>query len=304
MPPRPSPSSRPTLPRPAPPSCPICRRRPSTPPISLDGRRSRSSTSTLREMARSGREAAEYKVRFDVDGTTFFPELGPEAPRNVPVSFTIGSAHIGDRPIDFDTAAQPTRDGSIVSFDRGGLVEWYDVRVNEIEQLFTLTSRDAAGDLKVVVDVETDLAREATGAGLRFVGSDGAVTYSNAIIEDATGRIHPATTTMVDDAIHITVSDDTLDRAAFPITIDPVIATFDADIDDEDDRLPDVAYDLSNDVFIAVWEDSFSDADGDTHSFTILRLVQSSLAAVPTSTSPPTTGGTRAWRTTGSPQTS
>jgi len=204
-----------------------------------------------------------YKARFDALGATYIPFFGSDAPRNYPVSFHLESARVGEQEIAYLKEVEPSRDGLLVTYNRGGVTELYELSPLMMEQMFLFDELPAAGDLTVRIAIDTELAMEEKPEGFRFSGNRGYVGYSRALVTDAAGRVAPVPTVWAAGAIKITVPELFLREAVFPVIIDPVITTFSINSAGEDDRWPDVAYDLTTHRFLAVWEDSFSGSDGD-----------------------------------------
>ena len=229
-------------------------------------------------------KGSTYKARFDALGATYIPFFGSDAPRNYPVSFNLVSAHVGEQEIVYLEEVEPSRDGLVVTYDRGGVTELYELSPLMMEQMFLFDELPAAGDLTVRIAIDTELAMEEKPDGFRFSGNRGYVGYSRALVTDAAGRVAPVPTVWAAGAIKITVPELFLREAVFPVIIDPVIVTFSINSADEDDRWPDVAYDLTTHRFLAVWEDSFSESDGDVwaqlHDATTGALIDGSGAYI------------------------
>ena len=211
---------------------------------------------------------ATYKAAFERGETSFTPFLGENAPRNFPVAFRLEKVEIGGAPVDFVRGTTAQRAGDAVEFARGSVTERYEVRPEGMEQLFRFDRPLAGeGDLLVRIAVETELAGTETADALEFRGEHGAVRYGRAVVLDAAGRRESAPTTLVaGPAIEIRVGADFLAAARYPVTIDPVITTFDVDVATTDDLMPDVAYDASTDRFLVVHEQVVSASDHDVRA--------------------------------------
>ena len=90
---------------------------------------------------------ATYKAQFDARGATYVPFLGSRAPRSFPVAFRLESASIGGAALAFDPRAVPQRRGETIEFDRGSLVEIYELAPRSIEQKIVLHDRPGGGRL-------------------------------------------------------------------------------------------------------------------------------------------------------------
>ncbi|MEM9380993.1 MAG: hypothetical protein AAGB93_13660 [Planctomycetota bacterium] len=215
---------------------------------------------------------ATWKAHFTPDGATYVPFLGPDAPRNFPVTFRLAGATL--RGQDLPLAERPTvhRDGDRVVLDHGALLEVYDLAATSIEQSFVLPRRQVRGEVQVRIDVESDLAGAPEGRALRFEGAHGAVRYGEAFALDTVGRRSDVSSEYRDGSITLTVPD------AFPVegegrlVIDPVITT-DAPISDlVGASNPDIAFekDVSGEgVYLVVYETGFSAADRDLYAIEV-----------------------------------
>src|SRR5262249_46073220 len=150
-----------------------------------------------------------------------------------------------------------------VTFDRGSVVEAYDLAPDSIEQSFVIPGLPGAGELVLRIAVEGDLSAAETAQGLEFGGERGAIGYGRATVVDARGRRSAPPTTLAAGGIEIRVPADFLARAAFPVTVDPVISTFATDASAGNDLNADVAYDATTDRFVTVYERAFSAIDHD-----------------------------------------
>jgi hypothetical protein len=210
--------------------------------------------------------STRYKASFAPSGATYYPFLGSCAPHDYPIRFALIGASAGGRSIELDAHASALRDGRRIVYDRGGVVEQYELAPGSMEQEFAFASLPAAGDLVLEIAVETELAASETEAAIRWSNDLGRVDYGRAFLVDARGRRMPIESRMQDDSIEIRVSAELLAGAAFPIRIDPVITTFTVDNSSNDDSYPDIAYDLANDVYQVVWQRTFSSTDHDCYS--------------------------------------
>lgn len=225
---------------------------PPVPDFAFDGIRS-----VLHDQDDSGRRFAvgnSYKLIVDADGARYYPRFGARAERNFPLHFAFPDAVLSTHRID-----------DRIVIERVGFTEIYDLGLDVVEQSFLIEKRGSDGDLDFRIPLATELESLASeGAGLRFGRADlGEVHYGDATIVDAAGnRVH-AKSQRDSDAIHIVVPDAFLDRAAFPIVIDPLIETIGVDVGTDDMKNPDVAYAPTNNVFCVVYERVFSATDSD-----------------------------------------
>lgn len=195
-----------------------------------------------------------YKMVFDSSGAHYLPRFGPRAEHNMPLHFAFTESILGT-----------TRVGDRVIIERGSFCEIYDLGLEVVEQSFRIDRRPHDGDLVFRIPVSTELAEsESVSGGLSFGRSDlGEVRYGDATTCDAAGnRVH-SQSRLAGDSIEIVVPDAYLDRAAFPIVIDPLIQTFAVDTGSDDMRNADVVYVPSLNVFVTVYERVFSASDID-----------------------------------------
>jgi hypothetical protein len=206
-----------------------------------------------------------YKARVDSRGLTYVPFLGSCAPRNYPVSFALRSASIGGADLAIASDSPPIRDGQRIWLEHGSVTEILDVSLDSIEQTFVVHRGAGTGELQVDLDVDSELPLEVDGAGAWFRTPYGAVQYSRARTFDAGGRELATSSRPSGRSIEFTVAASDVARASGELTIDPIITTVTLDSSDNDDRFPDVAYDVSNDRYIVVFERIYSQSDHDIY---------------------------------------
>lgn len=206
---------------------------------------------------------ATYKARFTPAGFRYVPFLGPGAPRNFPVDFSLREARIGDEPLELTEAAKVTREGNRFVLERGAVDVVYDVEVARIEQSFVIDAAGETRDLCVVLDITTDLVGTSAGAGHQFAGEHGAVLYGEAYVLDGMGRCEAISAVLRESAMSLVVPASFLARAEGMVIIDPVISTYAVDATAGIQRDVEVTYDLTSDQFLYVYEDVFSAADTD-----------------------------------------
>ncbi|MCA8941191.1 MAG: hypothetical protein KDB80_01410, partial [Planctomycetes bacterium] len=169
----------------------------------------------------------DFKVRFDADGATFYPRLGP-ARENRPFGMRFGGVRVGGTAVAANAPVVRASDWRFV-FDRGVVSEEYEVREEGVEQRFVFAERPAGdGAIRVVVDLATDLVAESrVGAMAIDFDDDGAATlrYGAAIAFDATGARTDVTTRYADGRIELEVPAGFVADATFPLTIDPLVNT-------------------------------------------------------------------------------
>ncbi|MCR9244725.1 MAG: hypothetical protein NXI31_06820 [bacterium] len=151
----------------------------------------------------------------------------------------------------------PRVDGQSVIYDRPGLQERYEVRETGVEQSFVIDECPPGnGDLVVRGKLVTDLVpdhfdqpvRELTLSAPGQVGVHiGAVTGIDANDNRATGTLR-----QTGEGLELILPADFVDRAHWPLIVDPLIGST-LSVSPPNAELPDVAFDATNLVYVAVW---------------------------------------------------
>lgn len=206
--------------------------------------------------------AGTWKAEFAASGTTFVPFLGSTV-ASAPATFHVGEVTCGGVHLAV-TAAEPQLADRRVQFQRGGLVEFYDLTPEGIEQQFAFTTLPARGELRVALEVGTDLAAEPDGAGLYFRGPHGGIRYGEAVAIDATGARCAVACERTGDGLQLVVPEWFVAKACLPLRIDPMIGSstpFGAGTTVLSS--PDLVYDVSLGVYCVAYEHAFSATDHD-----------------------------------------
>ncbi len=183
-------------------------------------------------------EAREYHASVAVDGQlqapnrahnlrTRFGERGIEVvPRQDSPGWQFGwEMRSWGRPGRMEAAgrATPTADGSRVTYERPGLVEWYTNSARGVEQGFTV-DRSPAGDGALTIEgqVRGGLRAELRDNAVDFVDAHGAnvLRYTELYVWDARGRELASRLETANDRLAILVEDQ---GATYPLTIDPLL---------------------------------------------------------------------------------
>jgi hypothetical protein len=211
-----------------------------------------------------------YAARFDAAGFEFAPVLGPTAPGDAKVQFALDGVRRGDVRTfaRSEHATAPTADGNVVRYaHRRDLIEVYDVRRDGIEQRFVFAQRPAGvGDLVVSGRIATGLrlATSDAQAGLRYEIADlggvavGAVTGIDALGNQVAGAIRT-----VGERVEYTLPAWFVDRAAYPLTLDPLFGAVLPVSSSSALGAPDVAFDASNQRYCVVWNVAVSGVQTD-----------------------------------------
>jgi hypothetical protein len=206
---------------------------------------------------------AGYKARFDGRGATVIPFLGSDAPANHPIAMQVSAATSAGISLITAEATQATRTGANVSVDHGGFIETYDLAVDGIGQRFVFDALPERGELRLRMDVTSDMNGSDLGTTLRFENELGHVDFGAAFAIDAQGRRAALDSTLVDGTIELTVPAGFVQQAALPLTIDPFITFYTVSGAPHTEFSPDVSYDLTTDQWCVVWEDQYSVSDHD-----------------------------------------
>ncbi|HEV8111846.1 MAG TPA: hypothetical protein VGR31_03665 [Planctomycetota bacterium] len=209
---------------------------------------------------------ADWKASFGEEGATYVPFLGSCAATSHPIAFSIDAITAGGEPVRFDGHAAATHSAQRVEFDRGGVVEVYDLAARSVEQSFVFSELPAAGDLVVRMNVTTDLSVAGAADGVRFSNELGSVTYTGATVVDAHGRSAALAASSNGTSLELVVPGAFLASAAYPVVIDPVISTFPVDTTSPSDYSPDTAYDFGFNRYLVVEEETFSGTDHDVYA--------------------------------------
>ena len=205
------------------------------------------------EPARDGRFWARgdrYKMSFGEDGARYLPLFSSRTPRHFPLYFAVPGA----------AAARPAMHEHGCVFDRGAIVERWDLRPDGAEQTFVLAARPAGGVLVVAVAGDLPFAGR-DEQGLHFVAEGwGEVIYGHAFAVGADGSRTALPTTFAEGAVRIALPAD----ARYPLVVDPFVSTINVAANEAfDNRNPDVAFDATNSRWCVVMEERVSVGDTD-----------------------------------------
>ena len=211
-----------------------------------------------------------YKAVFGTNGAEYTPALGELAPKNMPVRLTLSSIRRGEQ-ILFDASSarlvQPRQDGMVASYDRGnGIIETYEARVDGLKQNFTFEQQPGGfGDLVVECQLHTELSgpHGSCNRGLDLVlPGVGGVSIGSVVGIDARQNRTDGSMNYDGRSIQFVLPSDFVSTAAYPLVLDPIIATTDL-INTLPAKDPDVAFDETFDDYLVVWEHQFSQLDID-----------------------------------------
>lgn len=164
-----------------------------------------------------------YKVHCTVDGFRFLAAPADPAVDAAEIRFELVHASAGGHAIALPKVAPEWRHQRI-QWQRGKLVERLDVRHDGVEQSFVVDGVEQRGELALELRVATNLLGEDLGNGVRFTGAAD-IGYSEAIAIDANGNRSMAPTELRGDRLSIRVPAAFVEQAAFPLVVDPWIAS-------------------------------------------------------------------------------
>ncbi len=215
-----------------------------------------------RDLAGGG---ADYEVTFANGGMEYVPALGRRAAKNHPFRLHLESIRRGGSEVVAAAVAPSARqDGGAAVFDRApGITERFDVRADGVELSYHFErALPGAGDLVVRLRVDTDLIAapaDASAGELRFLADGiGGVRVGRVTGVDGAGRRAAGTLRFDGNCLQLGLPASFVDRAVYPLVLDPLIGTEIVFASGYDDIHPDIAYDVTNDNYLLVWQREFS----------------------------------------------
>lgn len=208
----------------------------------------------------------DWKASFGADGMAFVPFLGSTAERNWPVAVGLQAALAGGGAVALRPGQVRAHGSERVTIDRGALLETFELSATGVEQRFVFARRPAAGDLAVVLALQTELSVVLLADGSVRCGDElGGVTIGRATAVDARGANAPCTTALVGTTLTWTVPAAFVASAVLPLTIDPLVQTFTLPGSQVlTDGAPDVAFvDSLDGCDVFVYEEYYSATDTD-----------------------------------------
>lgn len=229
--------------------------------------------------------AETWKARFDRDGASFFVAVG-EVGSAPSATFRLVAATLGGTKLAVGDA-MPSRTAHRVTFERGAVREFFDLRAEGLEQQFAFTALPERAELVLDIAVDTTLSAEPEGAGLAFHGAHGGITYGQAFAIDALGARLPLTTVWRDGALRITVPAEFVASATLPLLVDPMIGAATSAWSSGTMALTgtDIAFDASLSRYYVTFERAFSATDHDVYvRYLDAAMVVQGLLAIDTTT--------------------
>lgn len=209
-----------------------------------------------------------YKARVADGAFTYVPYFGAEAPRNYPLELRLAGVRIGNTATPLQVAPH-RRDGQRITLAHGSCEEVFDIGRDGVEQKFVIAT-PFQGELTITLQVRTDLRAERAPSGWRFTSAHGSVGYSDAVLVDARGTRLPMRTEFAAGALTLHAAASAIASAAFPITVDPLITTFNGTSDATYVLIdPDIAYSATAQSHLVVWTRRYSATDYDLHGLAV-----------------------------------
>lgn len=222
--------------------------------------------------------ARRYRAEFGERDVTFMPVLGKQAPRAHSFRLATGSITRGEHVVLTTDSVMPrrTHDRTAATLHWPGVDERYVARTDGLKQSFLFASEPAGdGDLTVHLAIDTTLVRDAEA--MTWHGETGpAVVLGDVVGIDAKGERCHGTARHSATGITLSLPAAFVDRAAYPLELDPLIGTSFQALAGVDADFPDVAYDAYSDTFCVVWTQYFANGsvgvvgsvfDADTMAF-------------------------------------
>ena len=200
--------------------------------------------------------ARSYRATFGERGVEFLPALGKDAPRAAPFHVRLDTiARDGATLLRAaEHTPQRTHDRREVEYAWPGVVERYTARPEGLEQSFQFAQRPAGrGDLTVALTIDTGL-RAMPGDAVRYRDErGGGVDVGGVTGIDANGARCAGTITRTATGLSLSLPAWFVDRAVYPLVLDPLIGTATEALPNVDSDYPDVAYDAYTDTYCVVW---------------------------------------------------
>jgi hypothetical protein len=204
-----------------------------------------------------------YKASFSSSGAAYVPFLGSKAPRNFPLALQAESVTVGGSPVAFDASAPAVRVGDVVEYDRGAFRERYILELDSVEQTFVFDELPTRGEIAVTIGVQSELASSEQQDGFLFANELGGVHYGRAFAFDADSGKEPIESRLSGGRIELVAPAAMVARSSGAFVIDPVLATYEVADSGLDQVAADTAYDLTNNIWLTVYEEEFSAGDHD-----------------------------------------
>ena len=211
-----------------------------------------------------------FKTRFQAGRVEFTPALGSRVETNQPLALEFESLRRGEGELAAGGAVAPRRADPFVIYDRGPVQERYEPQQEGVELSFVIPSRpEGAGPLVARLDLQTALpyqGKSADGSLCFEIDGVGGVRIGGVTGIDARGWEIAGGLQCDGETLELSLPADFVDSADYPIVLDPLIgSTIVVSPSGQDAADPDVAYDISTDRYLVVWDRQYSDFDSEVH---------------------------------------
>lgn len=200
--------------------------------------------------------AKSYRATFTADGAVFEPALGKDAQTAHRFGVRTVDVRRGGRAVlvAADDAPVRSHDRRTVTFARPGVDERFTATPAGLKHSLVFAERPAGpGDLTVRVAIDTTLPR-AAGDELAWRDERGnGVALGEVIGIDAQGQRCSGSARHVAGGVELLLPAAFVDRAVFPLELDPLIGTSIQAYAGLDCDFPDVAYDAFSNTYCVVW---------------------------------------------------
>lgn len=206
---------------------------------------------------------AHRRIEFNAEGVRLTPRHGGVAnPRHAVGCRLVEVRSGGYSHLNTSAIVSPIAvDHQVDYIHENGITERYAVDESGIEQLVVFDkplSLDGDLELEVQFDTELDMKFDGPFEGVSFNdGQHTVVHYSEAVVLDASGRQSAAPLKLDGKRLTITVPNDWLDKATYPVTVDPRligVLIYIGNDDDQNDVNPAVAYSTSSNQYLVVYK--------------------------------------------------
>jgi hypothetical protein len=202
-----------------------------------------------------------WRATFGERSVTFEPALGRDAPLAHDLTFATNGITRGDHTVLAASAATPPRqhDRTSVHFVWPDVTERFVAEAAGLKHSYVFAARpEGDGDLVVRIVVDGTLPPTHTADLLCWTDERGnGVRLGDVIGIDARGERCRGTARPVDGGIELRLPSAFVDRAAYPLELDPLIGTAIQAYQGVDADFPDVAYEGWSNTYMVAWTQFF-----------------------------------------------
>ncbi|MFK7934771.1 MAG: T9SS type A sorting domain-containing protein [Saprospiraceae bacterium] len=168
----------------------------------------------------------------------------------------------GQVPLSVTPTLREAYNKEFVDYQRGNITERYVFHHGSIEQRFIVNEMPASRQLRIEGDILTEGIFQQENDHWFWANEKSSVQLGQLYVYDATGATIPADFEVCADYTAITIEEDALAAATFPVTIDPEIGPDDFRIStmgndgnaDFGANTPTIAYNSTDDNYLVVWQ--------------------------------------------------